>query len=240
MTVRRAPPPWPRRLRLPARFATLGVVAMVLATCGTVPSSATPRVLPDLSSSPAASSGSAQSSASASGDAASGSPNAGGSPDASGAVLVDEGLLSFIPSGGQGLVQSVDPVTTAQVAADPSLRANATGLIIAVYTPAPTSSAAAPSDDIAVVSVVRLRDPAFDDAWFRDWRDSYDRSACANAGGVVRHAETQIATHTVFIGSCAGGSFTYHTRVAGGAIVISITSVGPARLGGTIMERLAP
>jgi hypothetical protein len=39
---------------------------------------------------------------------------------------------------------------------------------------------------------------------------------------------------TVFIGGCAGGAFTYHVRLDGG-IVVSLTAVGPARLG----ERLA-
>jgi hypothetical protein len=155
-------------------------------------------------------------------------------------VLVDPGLLSFLPPGGADVLQMVDPDTTGQVAQDPELRANASAMIIAVYrwnlrTPSP-----GPADDLAVASVVRLRDPSKDDAWFRDWRDSYDTAACANAGGVARNSQTDIGTHTVFIGSCAGGSFTYHTRVAGGAIVISITSIGATHLGETIMERLAP
>ena len=224
----------PHRFRLSTSLAALGLAFVAIAACGSGPSAPTPRVLPDLSTA-ATASAAVPPSAAASGAGAS----SAGSPVAGGAVAVDPSLLSFVPIGGNGLVQSVDPDTTAQVAADPALRANATGLIIAVYTIAATASSAAGSD-IAVVSVVRLRDPSFGDDWFRDWRDSYDRSACANAGGVVRNAETEIATHQVFIGSCAGGSFTYHTRVADGAIVISITAVGPGHLGETIMERLAP
>jgi hypothetical protein len=155
-------------------------------------------------------------------------------------VAVDRSLLAFIPIGGGGLIQMVDPETTAQVARDPELESNATGLLIVTYVPDPTLSSGAPGDDLAVVSVVRLRDPAADDAWFRGWRESYDTAACANAGGVTRNSQTDVAGRTVFIGACAGGAFTYHTRLSNGAIVVSITSIGPLRLGETVIERLAP
>lgn len=203
--------------------------SLVVSACGstTVPS---PSVAPSLAPGSAAPRPSPSRAV-----AATPSPSLAGSD-----VLVDPGLLSFLPPGGTDMLQTVDPDTTAQVAQDPALRANASAMIIAVYrwnlrTPSP-----GPADDLAVVSVVRLRDRSKDDAWFRDWRDSYDTAACANAGGVARNSQTDIGTHTVFIGSCAGGSFTYHTRVAGGAIVISITSIGATHLGEIIMERLAP
>lgn len=154
-------------------------------------------------------------------------------------VVADPTLLDLVPI--DGIRLTYDPDTTARVAADPTLRESATGLAIAVATPAGElipGSSAAPGMDLAVVSVIRLRDPAADDAWFRDWRDSYDEASCANAGGVLRRAETTIGGVTVFVGTCAGGSFTYHARVDGGAAVISLTSVGPSRLGQTIMEGL--
>jgi hypothetical protein len=210
----------------------LAFVSAAVVACGS--SGPTPRVLPD----PIASASAAVSS-----PAAIVSPEPSNLPAPSlvtSGVLVDPSLLSFIPINGHGLLQSVDPDTTAQVAQDPELRANASALIIAMYTAVPTSASAAPTDDIAVVSVVRLRDPAVGDDWFRAWRDSYDTAACANAGGVARNSQTDIGTHTVFIAACAGGSFTYHTRLKDGAIVISITSVGSLHLGETIMERLAP
>ena len=140
------------------------------------------------------------------------------------------------------MIRTPEPDTARDVARDPDLGANASGLMIATYVPVPESGSAGPTDggDIAVVSVVRLRDPSADDAWFRAWRESYDEAACANAGGVARNSQTDIAGRTVFIGGCAGGSFTYHTRVANGAIVVSITSIGPRRVGETVMERLAP
>jgi hypothetical protein len=215
-----------------AAAIVLAVVSAAVVACGS--SGPTARVLPD----PIASA-----SAAASGPPATTSPGPStilGQSPAGGDVLVDQGLLSFIPIGGHGLIQSVDPDTTAQVAQDPDLRANASGLMIAMYTAVPTSASAAPTDDIAVVSVIRLRDPSANDDWFRAWRDSYDNAACANAGGVTRNSQTDVGTHTVFVGACSGGSFTYHTRLADGAIVVSITSVGSLRLGETIIERLAP
>ncbi len=169
---------------------------------------------------------------------ASGRPSV--SSDPGGIVIVDPALLSYIPISGNGLQRSVDPDSAAQTAANPALRASAAGLIIATYTVAVAQGSSVPTDDIAVVSVVRLRDPSVDDNWFRDWRDSYDTAACEPAGGVSGNSQAEIGTHLVFIGSCSGGAFTYHTRVANGAIVISITSVGPARLGETIMSRVAP
>jgi hypothetical protein len=154
-------------------------------------------------------------------------------------VVADPTLLALVPV--DGIRLTFDPATTSRVAADPTLAASASALAIAVATPdgelIPGSSAA-PGLDLAVVSVIRLRDPSADDAWFRDWRDSYDEASCANAGGVVRRAETTIGGATVFVGTCAGGSFTYHARVDGGAAVVSLTSVGPSQLGRTIMEGL--
>jgi hypothetical protein len=220
----------PRRALLVTVFA---VTSACLAACGTT--GPTTNVLPNPvpSASPSASGDTATSPAPASPSGLTGS---------GGEVIVDTSLLSYIPITGHGLVQAVDPDTTAQVAQDPALRNNATGLIIAIYTATPSPGAASPTDgnDIAIASVIRLRDPSVGDDWFRAWRDSYDTAACANAGGVARNSQTDVGTHTVFVGACAGGSFTYHTRIANGAIVISITSVGSLHLGETIMERLAP
>jgi hypothetical protein len=166
-------------------------------------------------------------------------PGASGPSGSAAAVVADPSLLALVPT--KGIKLMYDPDTTARVAADPTLATSANALAIAVATPdgeLTPGSSAAPGADLAVVSVIRLRDPAADDAWFRDWRDSYDEASCANAGGVVRRAETTIGSVPVFVGSCAGGSFTYHARVDGGAAVISLTSIGPGQLGQSIMAAL--
>jgi hypothetical protein len=150
------------------------------------------------------------------------------------AVQVDAALLGFVPSAVDGVPLTFDPGTSATIAADPSVAPDAASLAVALAI-VPGASAA---DDLAVVSVVRLRDPTKDEAWFRDWRDTYDQAACSPAGGLVGNAEAEIGGGTVYIGSCAGGVRTYHTRLAAAGIVVSITALGSRRLGEKVMAGL--
>lgn len=154
-------------------------------------------------------------------------------------VAVDPGLLRFVPLSGNGISLTFDPETSATVAADSSLAADVRSLAVGLYTRPPTNASAGPSADLAIVNVVDLRDPGLDETWFRDWRDTYDQAACANAGGVARRAETVLGNRTIFVGSCAGGAFTYHVRMLEVGIVVSLTSVGPGRLGEEIVRLIA-
>ncbi len=164
----------------------------------------------------------------------SGSPLAASIPPTG--IKPDPSLLDLVPASAAGATLTYDAQTTASVAADPSLEHDVSHLAIGLARP----SGAAPDDqNLASVGVARLRDPATATAdWFRNWRDTYDTAACAQAGGVVRHAQTQVSGLTAFVGSCANGVFTYHVLVAGGAIVVSITSLGPDDLGRKIVQKL--
>ena len=209
----------------PVRVAMLVAALVALAACGSNPPSGSPRATAGLPSiGPIGAPPGASASAAAS----------------LAAVSVDPGLLRFVPSSGDGVDLTFDPDTTRSVAADPGLAADISSLAIGLSTRRPAGASASPSDDLVIVNVASLRDAAVDDAWFRDWRDSYDRAACANAGGVVRHAETVLGGKTFFVGSCAGGSFTYHVRLPDVGIVVSLTSIGPGRLGEEIVRRMAP
>jgi hypothetical protein len=162
------------------------------------------------------------------------SPSVG--PSASGsstnAVVADPDLLrAHLAPAIDGIPVVYDPATTALVATDPGLADDAAALAIGLVI-APGSSTA---DDLATISVARLRDPALDDTWYRDWRDSYDTAACDRAGGVSGHAQATIAGRTVFIGSCRNGVFTYHARIDAGAVVVSVTGLGPRKLGEKVM-----
>jgi hypothetical protein len=220
----------PTRSRVVAGLPILVGLLIGLAACG----SSTPSSPTTTSASPGPSAPSGLSSPTSTGPA-SASPAAtaaGPSTTASrSAVEADPGLFAFIGDAASGLTFQYDTETTVRVAADPGLALNAVGLAIGLYT-VPNQQ---PIVDFAIVSVVRLRDATVDDAWFRSYRDSYDTAACAQAGSVARHAESTIGTNHVFIGSCAGGAFTYHVRLATEPIVVSITAAGPAKLG----ERLA-
>jgi len=149
-------------------------------------------------------------------------------------VAVDPTLLSRVPAAIAGIPLTYDPVTTASVAADPTLGHEASGLAMAIAV-APASST---STDLAIVSVIRLRDASASEAWFRAYRDSYDAASCATAGGVSGNAQATMHDRTVFIGSCAGGAFTYHVWLPDGPLIVSATSVGPLRLGEKVMESI--
>jgi len=93
--------------------------------------------------------------------------------------------------------------------------------------------------DLVVAVVTRLRPGVFGDAFFRGWRDSYDRAVCAPAGGVSGNAEADIGGRNVFIGSCAGEGHTYHAWLPARRVVISAYAVGGRRLGERLMAEVA-
>ncbi|HET7474230.1 MAG TPA: hypothetical protein VFJ71_13985 [Candidatus Limnocylindrales bacterium] len=212
-------------MRIRARLAgfVVGAVA-VSAACGSpvspAPSSAAPASRP-VTIAP---------SRSASGPTASAS-------DVAASAAADPDLFTVIPiQPADGLTFQYDPDTTGRVAADKGLAKDASALAIGLY----TVTGQQPVADYAITSIVKLRDPLANEDWFRAYRDSYDASACAQAGGVVRHAEAPIAGRQVFIGSCAGGAFTYHLRLDAQGLVISITGVGPGRLGERVAGLVKP
>jgi hypothetical protein len=156
-------------------------------------------------------------------------------PGPPGDVAVDLALLEHLPASVDGVTVEPDPATSAQVASDPSLSDSASGLAVALAIAAGSSVA----DDLAIVSVVRLRPGIFDEGFFRSWRDSYDEAACDAAGGVSGRAEAQIGGRTTFIGTCAGGAHTYHVRLeSDDAIIVSVTAVGERRLGEQVVAGL--
>jgi hypothetical protein len=197
------------------RISAVGGLLVVLIGCGLDPSPAPSSAPPSASSQPTLVATPARSLA--------------GSPDAS--AEADPGLFALIGGDASELDFRYDPDTTGTVGADPGVAADATGIAIGLY----TVRGQQPIQDYGIVSILQLRDPSRDGEWFRSYRDSYDESACAQAGGIARHSQTVLNGHTVFIGGCAGGAFTYHVRVRENALVVSITSVGPADLGVRLM-----
>jgi hypothetical protein len=164
---------------------------------------------------------------------ANGSASAPAGSLSTGKVAADPSLLDRIPAAKAGVTLTYDPDTTASVAAAPSLATDASA--IATGLAVPSAEAASPTDFV-IVNVVRLRSPKGDDEWFRQWRDTYDQAACEQAGGVAGNAEADLGTHHVFIGTCAGGAITYHTLLDNGSTVLSLTAVGPGRLGETLIR----
>ena len=208
--------------------AASAVLAVVMAGCGPAPTASPGRATAAASASPQASQPATIGSA---------SPTGGASASGSGvAVAADPSLLTFVPTEVDGVAVTYDATTTAQIAADPALAPNAVGIAVGLAVVAASSA----SEELAIVNVVRLRDPSVGEDWFRSWRDTYDTAACGPAGGVVGHAQSTIGGRSVFIGSCAGGALTYHVRLVPRGLVVSVTAVGSRKLGEKLIAGIAP
>jgi hypothetical protein len=147
-------------------------------------------------------------------------------------VVPDATLLVVLPPAVGGFLAQADPARDAELAGSPDLAGVATGLATALYID-PTLG------DFAYATVVRLREPTLDDPTYAAWRASFDEGACSQAGGVDGHAEAVIGGHETYIGTCAGGVRTYHTLLDGG-LLVSVSSLGEARLGEQVIGGLQP
>jgi hypothetical protein len=157
----------------------------------------------------------------------SGSPQTPSSatPSASSAaspIPTDDSLLGLLPRNLDGLDRQVDASVNESIAGDADLAHLARAFATALYIDPATS-------EFAYVSVVRLQRPLSADE-SRSYRDSFDAAACAQAGGLVRTAEADIATHRAYIGTCGGGVRTYHVDLSGGGMILSVSEAGERRL----------
>ena len=148
-------------------------------------------------------------------------------------LVVDAGLLQVLPATVAGIAMPPSPDTAAGMIDDPGLAANASAVAVGVV----AGPGASQGDDFAISTVVQLRPGVFSDAFYRDWRASYDTAACEPAGGVASQVERQIGTHTVEVTDCAEGARTYHTHLPGDRLV-SITAVGDRKFGDLVMAGL--
>jgi hypothetical protein len=150
-------------------------------------------------------------------------------------MTVDPGLLEVLPAEIDGVALRPDPDTAARIASDPLLAQSALSIAVALAA-APDASS---GDDLAVASVIRLRPDVFDEAFYQEWRDTYDEAACEVADGVESQEGTEIAGRQVYVATCAGGAMTYHTYLLDQNFMVSVTASGPARFGELIMAGLA-
>jgi hypothetical protein len=148
-------------------------------------------------------------------------------------VVVDTSLLGVLPAAVDGVpvTESTDGETDALANSQLPSIASALAAGLAVDSP---------SGNFVYAVVVRLLPGGFDDTHFRDWRDSYDEGACSGAGGVVGHAEAEIASRTVFIGTCDAGVRTYHTWIEDKNLLVSASAAGDRRFGELLMTGLRP
>lgn len=202
----------------------VAVFAVGAAACGPIEPSATPS--PSAATIPASPTLSAPSTATAVVETAPALPPG---------VTVDAGLLEVLPTEIDGVTLEPDPATAALVGSDPLLADSALSLAVALA----VAPGASDAEDLAVASVIRLRPDVFDEAFYQEWRDTYNEAACEVADGVESEDETEIAERPVYVGTCVGGALTYHTYLVDQGFIVSVTATGERGFGELIMAGLA-
>ena len=150
-------------------------------------------------------------------------------------VDVDASLLDVLPESIAGQPRRPDDPTAIEIAREGNLGPDIEAIAVGLYVAAGESA----SQDLAIANVVRLRSGAFSEAWYRDWRTTYDSGACEIAGGVAPGAaQSRIGDHDTDIGTCQGGVHTYHVHLTGPDRVVSITAAGDGRYGELVVKGL--
>ena len=187
-------------------------------TRSTVPASAA-TTAPSPSGSVASPSGPASGSASASASSGSGS------------AVRDDSLLSILPPEVEDAPVTVEGGSFDEAVRDPAFTQHVAKAAFAVVT-TPT--------DLASGVVAQLRPRLLDDTFLADWRETYNESACAQAGGVATNAETTLDGRTVYITTCGGGLTVYHAAIPERDVIVSLFSIGEGRFGEQLMRDLRP
>jgi len=221
----------PARIR---RVVVAGAAVAILAAvigCGPTQPIPTPSASPLLSPPTSASAPPATPSAGTASPAASGVSG----PSLPPGVSVDPGLLEVLPTEIEGVTLEPDPTTADEVSRDPLLAESALSIAVALaVAPGPSGS-----EDLAVASVIRLRPDVFDEAFYQEWRDTYNEGACEVADGVESVRQTEIGGRQVYVGTCVGGAMTYHTYLEDQGFLVSVTATGERRFGELILASLA-
>ncbi len=152
-------------------------------------------------------------------------------PMPSGATVTrDPSLLAILPASVAGVPVTEEPQSFPEAATDPAFVASVDRAAFAI---------AVSGSDLASGVIAHLRPGVYSDKMYTDWRSSYDDGACAQAGGVVAHAEQANGSRTTYVTTCGGGLRVYHAYIASKGVIVSLFSTGPADLGGQLMGAIA-
>lgn len=152
-------------------------------------------------------------------------------PDDAAPVVIDDTLLALLPEaiGSTPVQEELDAAAVA--VNDAALEGIASAVDAGVAVDAGTGN-------LVLATVIRLRPGAFGEEVFRQWRDSFDEGACNQSGGVVGHAEAEIAGRKTYVTSCAMGMHTYHVWLQEQDVLISASAIGDGRFGEQLLEGL--
>jgi hypothetical protein len=227
------------RLRGALVAAALVVVALVVAGCGRSevslsPAAATPTAAttnsvaittpaPSASASPVVSPGLPSVSP--------GPPSVSPTP----AVVMDPALLQILPPTIGTAKVEIEPEAFAEAIGDASFVAAVDSAAFAVVV-----GVGVGGEDLASGVVAHLRPGTYSDAFFRDWRDSYDEGACGQSAGVARRAQVTLGGRPVYVTTCTGELRVYHAYVPERDVIVSLLSLGEQQFGAQLLDGLRP
>jgi hypothetical protein len=146
---------------------------------------------------------------------------------------IDATLLRVLPPTIAGLEVKELPDAEQQATTDASLGRSVSRVATAFVVDAKGTN-------WAYTAVVDVRPAAETDVFFRDWQTTFDTTACQRVGGVAGHTQIQIGGRDVDRTACGGNVTTYHLRLSGTSLLISISEFGPAKFGEQELGALRP
>jgi hypothetical protein len=146
---------------------------------------------------------------------------------------VDPTLLAILPATVAGISVQEFPEAEQQAITNPDLGRNVARVATAFV-------GDAAGTNWAYTAIVDVRPEAQSDAFYRDWQDTFDASACERAGGVARHSAVVIGGRDVQRTACATGVRTYHVRIKDTGLLISISDLGDLNFGEQVIAALRP
>ena len=160
-----------------------------------------------------------------------GAPPSPTPPDDSTPIAIDPTLLELLPATVAEIPVVEDLDVAGEALADPAISRIATGVDAAVAVDTGTGN-------LVTAWVVRLRDGAFGEELYRQWRDSYDEGACTAGGGILGRAQADLNGRNTYVTSCVTALRTYHVWLEEQEVVISASSIGDGRFGELLLTNL--
>lgn len=199
------------------------LAALALAGCGAAGASPSASPAPSATPSPSAAA------AAASPTPAAATPSAcklaaGASPP-----VLDPSLLSILPSTVAGVAVTQEPDSFGQAVSDPCFAANVDRAVFPI---------AVSGNDLVSGLVAHLRPGVYSDAFYSDWRSTYDEGACAQSSGVLAQASQTLGGRTIYVATCGGGLRVYHAYLPGKGVIVSLLSSGSGNFGEQLMAQL--
>ncbi len=147
-------------------------------------------------------------------------------------LVIDPSLLRVLPATVAGLPVTESGDLEAAALGDLDIPTN-----VSAYAAAVVGSLGDP--DWATVSILALR-PSAGQSFVAAWEQQYDEAACSRASGIAGRGETTIGGWLTQTATCAGGVLAYHVQIVDRGILVSISSVGPRKLGEQVVAALGP